>query len=124
MKLFRVLPWLLCALLAACGGNGLAAMKPEIDVEIVNQSSRNLENAQARFGENACAWGRLVRGATAIYLYFPHAITAQAGLHWDEPSGHRAEKIDLSKIYSRGKSGRLTFTVHEDRVEVGFREKS
>ena len=36
MKLFLVLPWLLCALLAACGGNGLAAMKPEIDVEIVN----------------------------------------------------------------------------------------
>lgn len=124
MKLCRVLPWLLCALLAACGGDGLAAMKPEVDLEIVNQSSCNVENARARFGENVCAWGRLVSGATKIYLYFPHAITAEAELHWDEPGGHRAEKIDLGKIYPRGKSGRLTFTLRDDRVETGFCEKS
>lgn len=43
---------------------------------------------------------------------------------WDEPGGHRVEKLDLRKIYPPGKSGRLTFTVHDDRVEAIFREKS
>lgn len=124
MKSVRLLPWLICALLAACGGSGLAAMKPEVDLEIINQSSRHLENSQVRFGDQTCAWGRLVKTATAIYLYYPHPITAQAELHWDEAGGHRVEKLDLSKTYPAGKSGRLTFTVYDGRVEVVFREKS
>ena len=124
MKPERLLPWLLCVLLTGCGSNGLAAMKPEVDVEIINQSSHNLENTQARFGGNVCAWGRLVKTASAGYGFYPHPITAQTELHWDEPGGHRVEKLDLRKIYPPGKSGRLTFTVYDGRVEVSFREKS
>lgn len=122
MKSIRVLLWLICALLAACGGSGLAAMKPEIDVEIVNKSSRDLGNAEVRFGERVCGWGSVGKTFTKIYLFYPHPITAQAELHWYESGGHRLEKLDLSKTYPTGKSGRLTFTVYDGRVEVNFRE--
>lgn len=90
---------------------------------MVNQSARDLENAEARFGDHVCKWGSVVKTASKSYMYYPHPITAQMELHWDA-AGHRVEKIDLSKIYPRGKSGRLTFTVYDDRVEVNFREKN
>jgi hypothetical protein len=115
---------LLCILLVGCGSNGLAAMKPEVDAEFINKSSRDLHNTKVYFGERICEWGNVGKTFTAIYLYYPHPITARAELHWDESEGHRVEKLDLSKIYPAGKSGRLTFTVYDDRVEVTFREKS
>jgi hypothetical protein len=57
-------------LLAGCSVGGLTT-RLEIDVEIFNRSSRDLENAKAHFGENACEWGRLVKGATAGYGFYP-----------------------------------------------------
>ena len=113
---------LFCLLLGACSGIGLAAVKPVIEVEIVNQSSRDLQNAEARFGEHACKWGFVGMKFTKSYLFYPHRITGQATLQWDGPAGVRVEKLDLSKIYAPGKSGRLTFTVHDKRVEVSFVE--
>ena len=56
MKLNALLGFF-CLLLGACSGNGFAAVKPDVDVEIVNQSARDLQNAGARFGEHACEWG-------------------------------------------------------------------
>lgn len=124
MKLNLLLAGLLCCLLAACGSSGLAAMKSEVDVEIINRSSRDLQDAFARFGDNDCKWGYVGRTFTAGYGFYPHPITAQTELQWDEEGKHRMEKLDLSKIYPAGKSGRLTFTVYDGRVEVSFREKS
>ncbi len=123
MKLANSVPWLLCALLAACGSSGLSAV-PKMEVEIVNQSSHDLENTRGRFGNYFCAWGRLMKTATASYLSYPHPITPETELHWDVDGKHRVEKLDLRKIYPPGKSGRLTFTVYDGRVEVSFREKS
>jgi hypothetical protein len=119
MKFNRFISCVVWAWLAGCGSNGFAGI-PEMEIEIVNQSSHRLENALARFGEYKCVWGYV--GKTASYMLYPHPITAQAELQWDENGKHRAEKIDLRKIYPRGKSGRLTFAVHDDRVEVSFRE--
>ncbi len=124
MKLDVLLIGCFCVLLAACSGRGLAAMKPEVDVEIVNQSSHSLENAKARFGDYACEWGWVAKSGTKGFGFYPHPITAETVLHWDEEGKHRVEKIDLLKIYPRGKSGRLTFTVYDGRVEARFREKS
>jgi len=124
MKLSAMFVGLLCLLLVGCGSGVLAAVKPEVDVEIVNKSSHDLENAKARFGDHACDWGWVIKTATKGYGFYPHPITARAELHWDESGGHRVEKLDLSKIYLPGKSGRLTFTVYDGRVEVTFREKS
>lgn len=124
MNLRTLFAGLLCLLLAGCGNRGLAAVKPEIDVEIINKSSRDLENAMARFGDNACEWGWVIKKATKVYGFYPHPITAKVELHWDESGGHRVEKLDLTKIYPRGKSGRLTFTVYDERVEVSFRGKT
>lgn len=120
MKPGSLILGLFFVLLVACGNIRLAAVPPEIGVEIVNRSSRDLENAKAQFGAYSCEWGWVIKGATKGYGFYPHPITAQAELHWDESSGHRVEKIDLRKIYPAGKSGRLTFTVFDDRVEATF----
>ena len=98
-------------------------MKPAVEVEMVNELSGELENAEARFAEYVCKWGAVVKAASASYMYYPHPITAQAELHWDASGSHRTKKLDLSKVYGPGKSGCLTFTVYDDRVEVGFLEK-
>jgi hypothetical protein len=123
MKFVCVLRWFICTLLAACGSHGVAAVKPEVDVEITNKSSHDLENAKARFGDYTCEWGWVIKTATKGYGFYPHPITAQAELHWDESGTHHVEKLDLSKIYPKGKSGRLTFTVYDGRVEASFHEK-
>lgn len=124
MKLNSLLVGLYCLLLVACGSHGIAIMKPEVDVVIVNRSARLLENAEARFGEYACGWGLVVPGATKGFGFYPHPITAETELHWYVGGIHRVEKIKLSKIFPKGKSGRLTFAVYDDRVEVSFRDKS
>ncbi len=123
MKLCVFMPGLFLVLLAACGNGELSAMRPVVEVEMVNQSSHDLENAEARFGEHICKWGWVVKAASKSYMHYPHPITPEALLHWDERQGRRLERIDLSKTYPRGKSGRLTFTVYDDRVVTSFREK-
>jgi len=97
-----------CVLLAASSSNGLAVMKPDVDVEIVNHSMRRLENAQARFGEHICKWGWVIKRAG--YGFYPHRITENAELSWDDEGKHKVENIDLRTIYPPGRSGRLTFT--------------
>jgi len=123
MKL-NTLFFVFCILLTACGGSGVTAVKPEIDVEIINQSSRLLENALARFGDYTCEWGYVGKTFSKSYLYYPHPITVQTELSWSEEGKPRVEKLDLKAIYSSGKSGRLTFTVHDDHVETSFVEKN
>ena len=122
MKPTHLLPWLLCALLTACGSSGLATVQPKLEIELINQSSHALENTQARFGNNTCKWGHVGKTFSASYMFLPYPITAETELHWDEEGKHRVEKLDLRKVYSPGKSGRLTFTVYDERVEVSFRE--
>jgi hypothetical protein len=99
-------------------------MKPAVEVEMVNESSGDLEYAEAQFGDYVCKWGFVMRATSASYMYYPHPITTQTELHWDAAGIHRTQKLDLSKVYPPGKSGRLTFTVYEDRVVVDFQEKS
>lgn len=124
MKPFLSAYLLLVSLIVGCSGAGLASAKPEVHLEIVNKSSRRLDNALIRFGKTECEWGDVGKTFTAGYGFFPHPVTPDAELHWDENGKHRVEKLDLRKIYPPGKSGRLTFTVFDDRVEVTFREKT
>jgi hypothetical protein len=124
MKIKTLLVGLFCLLLVGCDSSGIATVRPEIDVEIINQSSRDLENARALFGEHVCAWGWVVKAATKGFGFYPHPITEETELHWDEEGKHRTEKVDLRNIYPPGKSGRLTFIVYDGRIEVSFREKT
>ncbi len=121
LKLFFIA--LYCFLLVGCGNSGIAGVKPEIDVEIINLSSRDLENAKAHFGQYVCEWGWVVKNATKGFGFYPHPITPETKLHWDEEGKNRVEKLDLQKIYQAGISGRLTFTIRDERVEVSFRER-
>jgi len=111
-------------LLAACGGSGLSIVKPDVDVDMINQSSEDLSNASAKFGDNICKWGAVGRTFTAGFMSYPHPITHDVELSWDHAEIHKVEKMDLRKIYPRGKSGRLIFTVYDDRVEVVFHERA
>ncbi len=97
---------------------------PKMEVEIDNQSSRDLQNAVARFGKYDCEWGYVGKTFSKSYLFYPYPITPKAELHWEENGKHRVEKLDLSQICPPGKSGRLTFTVRDRGVEVSFRESS
>lgn len=99
-------------------------MKTEVDVEIINRSSRDLKNARARFGDHDCLWGTVIKAATKGYGFYPHPITSTTELIWDEDGRQRLERIDLSHTYVSGKSGRLTFTIYDDRVDVSFRGKT
>jgi hypothetical protein len=103
---------------------GCAAMesRPQVDVEIINKSSHDLENAQAVFGDFACKWGWVVKTTTAVYAFYPHPITASAELQWDEDGKHHVEKLDLRDCYKPGDAGRLTFTVLDGRTEVRFQK--
>jgi len=123
MKLLGLLSGFVFVFLYGCNGSGSSVIKTDIEVEIFNQSTIDMENAHVVFGKYICKWGWVSKSTSKGYMFYPHPITADAELHWDEVSGHRMEKIDLRKIYLPGKSGRLTFTVYDDRVEVAFREK-
>lgn len=123
MKAIQLFLSLLCILLAACGSRGFVSV-PKVEVRIVNKSSYKLENTEAHFGEHRCGWGVVGKTFSAGYMFYPHPITAKAELHWDEEGKHRVEHLDLSKTYPPGGSGRLTFTVHDGRVEATFSPKS
>lgn len=124
MKPYYLLPWLICVLLTGCSSSGFAAVRPKVEVEIINKSARDMENAHATFGEYVCKWGSVIKSTSKGYMYYPHPITVESELHWDEDGKHRMEKLDLRKIYQRGKSGRLSFTVYDGRVGVSFIERS
>lgn len=97
------------------------AMRPEVDVSVENKSSRDIENVRARFGDFACSWGNVGRTFKAIYGQYPHPITVDTELHWNVGGEQKVQKFDLRKIYPQGKSGRLSFTIYDDRADVSFR---
>lgn len=97
--------------------------KPAIDVIAQNKSQVELNEVCIQFGKSNCEFGVVIPGTSAGYLYYPHPITPDAELSWLEGERKQVRKIDLRKIYPKGKSGKLTFTVFPDRVEVIFKEK-
>lgn len=112
------------AILTGACARGSDTFRPQIEVEIVNSSQCDIEDSRVHFGGNECRWGWVSKTARKSYLRYPHPVTPDVELHWNEDGKHRVEKLDLRKIYPPGKSGRLTFTVHDGRVEVTFREKT
>jgi hypothetical protein len=107
-------------MLASCRNNLFVDVKPEVDVQIVNRSSHSLQNAVAQFGDHVCEWGNVGKTFSAGYGFFPHPITLQTELRWDEDGESTTKKLDLTGIYIPGKSGRLTFTVEDGGVTAGF----
>jgi hypothetical protein len=112
-----------CCLLASCLGSRGASSKPDVDIQIINMSSVDIENAGAQMGAHQCKWGWVVKGGSKSYLSFPHAIGLEVTLTWDEQSRHRTEKMDLKKVYREGTSGRLIFTIYDERVAAEFHLK-
>lgn len=121
MKPWSYLLALLFIPLAACG---MVLRKPAIEVTMINSTSRIFREARVHFGSNLCEWGTVVPTGNAGYMHYPHPITPEAELRWEEDGGRQVRKLDLKKIYPTGKSGQLVFTVFDDRVEVKFTEKT
>lgn len=117
----------LCGALAlglsfACHG-ALPGSRPEVEVELYNRSSHELREARVIFGEFDCGWGLVGPTFSKSYLAFPHPITAEARLEWQEQGRTRSERLDLRAVYVAGQSGRLTFTVADGRVSVAFKPR-
>lgn len=119
---FSLLFVVLCALLFTAASCQVAGVRPELDVSVENKSSRDVEHVRAKFGDYACSWGNVGRTFKAIYGQFSHPITSQAELQWDVDGKRRTQKFELGGIYPSGKSGRLSFIIHDDHAEVTFRE--
>jgi hypothetical protein len=97
---------------------------PDVEVEIVNKSSRDLKDAEVVFGEYVCHWGIAVRTASKSYMYYPHPITTDAVLRWqEEERDQRTERLDLRQIYPARAVGRLTFVVLDEGAKASFRSK-
>lgn len=122
MRFACLLGVFLGTLLVGCGTGTLFSR--QVDIGIVNESSKDFITAVLRFGPNDCNLSPVAKTASKVFLFFPDPVTPEAELRCTTPTGPRVEKIDLRKIYPGGKSGRLTFTVFDDRVEVTFLERS
>jgi hypothetical protein len=107
-------------LIAGCIGTGSEGTA-EVEVEIVNRSPVDLGNAYAMFGEHKCSWGWVVSGSSKSYMAFPHPIGSGAELTWEIHGVQRAVRLDLKDEYVPGASGRLTFIVSSETVDVSFR---
>jgi hypothetical protein len=115
-RLFHAFGLLL--LLTLCRVTASAAAN--LEMEIVNKGSTSLNEVEVHVGKYACRWGLVVKNGRKSYLYFPHPITPTAEFHCDTDGKHRVHPLDLKTIYRNAKSGKLNFTVYDDRVEVAF----
>lgn len=96
----------------------------EVDAVMVNQSSRDLSNAEVVFGTNRCPVGTLARTATASYLFYRAPITDHANVRWwEKEHDQRSEVLDLRGIYPKDGRGRLTFTISDSGVKVSYRKE-
>ena len=123
MKL-RVVQIVACSIFACLIACSTMMAQPEIDLRIENKSSKDVEHTRARLGKYESSWGHVSVAANATNGLYPHPITAETELHWDVLGQHKEQQFDLKKIYPKGKSGRLTFTIFDDRAEVSFREET
>ena len=119
-KVTLIWPLLMLALFG-CSIAGI--VHPRIDIEFENQSSNDMENTSVHFGKFECRVGALARTALAGYGDFPHPITANTEVHWDVRGTHHMEKLDLDKIFEKGKGGTLMFTITDQGVKVDFNRK-
>ena len=106
--------------LIGCTTHGLAALRPDVDVAILNRTSKPLEKAAVHFGKNYCAWGWVAVGGNAVYLLYPYPITENASLEWIHGDLKKSRQIDLKGIYPKGKNGRINFVVEDSTVTAVF----
>lgn len=112
------------ALLLSCACHGsLLLGRPEVEVEVRNQSTAELRNVRVVFGDHVCAWGHVGPTFTKSYLAYPHPITADAVFEWEEQGRRRSERLDLRNVQVPHQAGRLTFTVSSSGVSVAFKPR-
>ena len=105
-------------------GCNVSGIRHETWVEIENKSSVELENASVYFGVNRCSWGYVSVGAKKAYSNFTYPITNTAMLSWYNRGKNCETMTDLSKTCAITDSGRLTFIVYDDHVDILFVTKS
>jgi hypothetical protein len=121
-RIIQLCAWLALGLNSACHGV-FPGSRPEVEVELYNRSATEMRDARVFFGGFACDWGNLGPTFSKSYLAFPHPITAEARLEWQEQGRLRSERLDLRGVYAIGQSGCLTFTVAAGRVTVAFKPR-
>lgn len=118
MKVTPLWALLVLGFLIGCAGAAPGAVSTE--VEVVNESAWNAREARVSFGAHECPWGVVSRGKSKSYLFFPHPITAEAVVAWDDDRGTHRHRVDLTKVYQK-KPGRLTFALRDNEVAARFK---
>jgi hypothetical protein len=106
-----------------CVRGSMAAAAFNLEVEIVNRSASTLTDTQIHFGKDRCEWGVVVKNGRKVYGSYQDPIPSRAEFHCEVNGQHRVEYLDLKNVYPSRRSGRLTFTVYDDRVEPSFLER-
>jgi len=99
----------------------------KIDVELKNSSSNDVEDGEIYFGKHFVFGPHCFVGKSysKTYLGYPYADGSSAEVEWTTKGIKHEKTVDLEKVLPEKKSGQLTFTIFDDRVEVSFKpEKS
>ena len=105
---------LVALFVAGCGHSS----RRGVDLEVVNRSTRLLQNVQANFGTSVCDWGVVGNNATKGYMAYTGSIGSGAELKWEVDGRLVAKNVSLVGRYRPGVTERLTFLIYDDRVEV------
>jgi len=93
------------------------------DITLNNSASNNIQEADVTFGEYVlfnppCSIGK---GYGATYVDYPYLSGTNADVEWISKGTKFKKTVDFEKVMPKSKSGLLTFTICDDRVEVRFK---
>ncbi len=122
--LFR-LKWfpLAFVLVTCCACRSVAGVN--IDVELKNETSGDVREAEVHFGKHFvfgehCFVGK---GFSKTYIDYPYVEPGKVEVAWTVSGKAQTRPIDISKLIPKGRSGTLTFTIHDDNVKASFKPK-
>lgn len=119
MTIRSLLICLLLTMLLACKQQS----NTSIDIAFRNQTTNELDFVEASFGENTCSSGVLIPNALSVTIGYRYQITQVARVRWKATNGVvKIKEVTVNGIVPPRTSGRMTFSIHEDRVVVTFNQ--
>jgi hypothetical protein len=98
----------------------------KIDITLKNASSNDAEKCEIFFG-NFFVFGpeRFVgKGHSATYSNYLNVNGSTAEVEWTSKATRNKKIVDFKNVLPEKKSGQLTFTILDDRVEVNFKPEN
>jgi hypothetical protein len=95
----------------------------KIDIELKNSSSNDAEEGEIYFGKYFVFGPHCFVGKSysKTYIDYPDVNGSSAEVEWTSKGTKHDKTVDFRKVMPEKKSGQLTFTIFDDRVEVSFK---